>query len=273
MTIPTKKLNNGIEIPVLGLGTWKAREGEEVENAVLWALGAGYRLIDTAKIYRNEEGVGRGIKRSGIPRGEIFVTTKLWSEEQGYESGLRAIDESLNKLQLDYVDLYLIHWPYTNMMSGENYRPESWKALEEIYKAGKAKAIGVSNYTIEHLEEMRDYAKVPPMVNQVEFHPFLFQKELMDYCNKNNIALEAYSPLARTVRLNDSTLRHVADKYKKTSAQIMLRWNVQHGNIVIPKSVNKERIKENIDIFDFEISADDMASLDSLNENYRIVAG
>jgi diketogulonate reductase-like aldo/keto reductase len=273
MDIPTKKLNNGLEMPVVGLGTWQSAEGREVEDAVLWALQSGYRLIDTAKIYGNEQGVGRAISQSKIPREELFITTKLWNTDQGYESGLKAFDESLKRLGLNYIDLYLIHWPFVQWTRGENRRKESWQALEEIYQSGRAKAIGVSNYTIEHLEEMKTYAKILPTINQVEFHPFLFQKELMEYCQKESIMLEAYSPLSRGEKINDSHITKIAEKYKKTNAQIMIRWSIQHGNVVIPKSVSQDRIKDNINVFDFELSAEDMAILDSLNENYRIVLG
>lgn len=271
MELPVKKLNNGLEMPVVGLGVWKIPEGDEVEMAVTWALEAGYRLIDTAKIYGNEKGVGRAVAKSGIPREQIFVTTKLWNTDQGYESTLLAIDESLARLNMTYVDLYLIHWPFTGGTSGENKRAETWKAMEEIYKAGKAKAIGVSNYNIQHLEEMTTYASIPPVVNQVEFHPFLYQKELMDYCSNRNIALEAYCPLSRGVKLADSRITAIARKHQKTNAQVMIRWSIQHGNIVIPKSSHRERIEENIRVFDFELSDAEMEILDGLNENYRLV--
>jgi diketogulonate reductase-like aldo/keto reductase len=218
MNIPTKKLNNGLEMPMLGLGTWKAKDGDEVEQAVLWALEAGYRLIDTAKIYGNEQGVGSAIAKSKIPREEIFLTTKLWNEDQGYESALKAVDGSLSRLNVAYVDLYLIHWPTTNLTVGENRRQETWKAMEEILHSGKAKAIGVSNFTITHLEEMKAYANIPPAINQVEFHPFLFQKDLLDYCQKSNIALEAYSPLSRGQKMTDDRITAIAEKYRKSNA-------------------------------------------------------
>jgi diketogulonate reductase-like aldo/keto reductase len=268
-------LNNGVQMPAMGLGVWKAEDGKEVEQAVLWALEAGYRLIDTAKIYNNEDGVGRAIKQSGIPREEIFVTTKLWNEDQGYDTGLKAIDGSLQRLGLDYVDLYLIHWPITVKPAADidlslpTKRPETWKAMEEIYKAGKAKAIGVSNYAIKHLEEMKSYASVPPAVNQVEFHPFLVQEQLLNYCKANNIIVEAYCPLIHGTKLNDDRITAVAKKYNKSNAQILIRWSIQHGCVPIPKSTRQDRIKENIVVFDFELSAEDMAALDQLNENYR----
>jgi diketogulonate reductase-like aldo/keto reductase len=268
------KLNNGTEIPVIGLGVWKLVEGEEVENAVKYALDAGYRMIDTAMIYENEAGVGRAIKNSGLAREDIFITTKLWNEDQGYESALKAIDTSLVLLGLDYADLYLIHWPAaSDIWAGKvviNKREETWKAMEEIYGSGKAKAIGVSNYTIRHLEEMKAYAKIPPMVDQVEFNPFLYQKDLLKYCREHNIVLEAYSPLFHGERLNDEKIGLFAKKYNKSNAQILIRWSLQHGCVVIPKSAHKDRITQNIDVFDFEISSDDMEKIDALNHDLHL---
>ncbi len=265
-------LNNGVEMPIIGLGTYKAPEGAEVVNEVTWALNAGYRLIDTAKIYKNEEGVGEAINNSGIPREEIFLTTKLWNPDQGYETTLKAIDESLEKLKLEYVDLYLVHWPTTDPEAKEsnNKREETWKAMEEIYKSGKAKAIGVSNYTITHLEEMKKYATILPSVNQVEFHPYLFQKELLEYCKANNILLEAYRPLTNGKKMSNEVIDGIAKKYDKTNAQVLIRWSIQNGCVPLPKSVHKERIEENISVFDFELTEDDMNSIDSLNENFRL---
>jgi diketogulonate reductase-like aldo/keto reductase len=264
-------LNNGTQMPVVGFGTYKSKDGEEVSNAVKWALQAGYRLIDTAMIYKNEEGVGKGIKESGIPREEIFVTTKLWNADQGYESALLAIDESLKKLDLSYVDLYLVHWPTASVDESEtnNKREETWKAMEEIYKSGKAKAIGVSNYTIKHLEEMKKYATIMPVVNQVEFHPFLYQEELLNYCKQNNIVLNAYRPLTNGQKIDNEIIKNIAKKYNKSNIQILIRWSMQHGCIPIPKSIYKERIEENIKVFDFELSVEDMKALDALNENIR----
>lgn len=266
-------LNNKTEIPVIGFGVYKIPEGAEVENAVKCALGAGYRMIDGAMIYGNEEGVGKAIRESGIRREDIFVTTKLWNTDQGYENALKAIDVSLAKLGLSYVDLYLVHWPTAGDASkGEsvNKREETWKAMEEIYKSGKAKAIGVSNYTITHLEEMKNYAKIPPAINQVEFHPFLYQKELLDYCKQTGIAFEAHSPLMHGEHLDNEIIKNIAQKHGKGCTQILLRWSLQHGAIPIPKSTQKERIEENIQVFDFELSLEEMEQLDGLNQNLHI---
>ncbi len=257
----TAKLNNGVEIPMLGLGTWESADGSECENAVSDAIQVGYRHIDTAAAYRNEKSVGKGIKKSGISRDEIFVTTKLWNQSHDDPEG--ALEESLEKLQLDYVDLYLIHWPVPQ-------RNSSWKMLEKFLEEGKCKSIGVSNFTIRHLEELFKQSKIVPAVNQVEFTPYLFQKELLEYCKSKGIQLEAYSPLTRGVKLKDQRLVDIAKKYNKTPAQILIKWNLQHGLVVIPKSTKKERLIENSDVFDFQISNEDMAKLDSFNENFRI---
>lgn len=263
MEINTKvKLNNNLEMPILGFGTWKLEDGEETENAVLHALKSGYRHIDTATFYGNEESIGRAIKKSGIKREKIFVTTKLWNDDHDYAE--RAFQESLKRLELDYIDLYLIHWPV------QGKRKESWKVLEELYKQGKCKTIGVSNYTIGHLEELFGFCKVVPAVNQVEFNVFLYQKELLEFCESKNIQLEAYCPLARAGKLKDQRLLEISKKYSKTPAQLMLRWLLQHNVVAIPKSMHKERIEENSNLFDFEISKKDMELLDGLNENYRV---
>jgi diketogulonate reductase-like aldo/keto reductase len=265
-------LNNGTKIPPIGFGVFRVPEGEEVMNAVTLALKAGYRLIDTAMMYKNEEGVGKAIKNSGIPREEIFVTTKLWNTDQGYESTLKAIDTSLGKLGLTYVDLYLIHWPTANadLNVSENKREETWKAMEEIYKSGKVKAIGVSNYTITHLEEMKKYLTIIPAVNQVEFHPFLYQKELLQYCKENSITLQAHSPLADGKSNENEKVSNIAKKYNKSNSQIMIRWGIQHEAIPIPKSVHKERIEENINVFDFKLTDEEMETLNSLNINLHV---
>ncbi|MGC9357760.1 MAG: aldo/keto reductase [Anaerolineae bacterium] len=274
----TVTLNNGVEIPRFGLGTWQIRDGRPVRRAIEWALEAGYRLIDTAAMYGNERGVGQAVKQSGIPREEIFVTTKLWNNDHGYEPALRAFDESMRKLGLDYVDLYLIHWPVSGL------RAETWRALEEIYEEGRARAIGVSNYTIRHLEDLLGGAGTAPAanhpsssgrsptvpaVNQVEFHPWLYQKDLLDYCVEHDILLEAYSPLTKGRRLDNPALRELAEAYGKSPAQILIRWALQHDIVVIPKSDDKEHIQENTDVFDFEISERDMCRLDDLDENYH----
>jgi diketogulonate reductase-like aldo/keto reductase len=269
----TVKLNNGVDMPVIGFGTYKIPEGSEVETAVKLALEAGYRMIDTATKYENEAGIGKALDRYGLLREEFFVSTKVWNADQGYESTLKAIDESLQKLGLSYVDLYLVHWPTAgdpNINQSINKREETWRAMEEIYKSGKAKAIGVSNYTMGHLEEMKAYATIMPAVNQVEFHPFLFQDGLLNYCKKNNIILEAYCPLARAKRLEEKHILEIARKYNKTGAEILIRWSLQHGAVPIPKSVHDERIKENINVFDFELREEDMKTLDGLDENMRI---
>lgn len=267
----TIRLNNGSEIPVIGLGTYKTEDGDEVQRAVEWALEAGYRMIDTAAVYGNEKGVGHAIKSSGIPREELFVTTKLANRDQGYDLALSAIDVSLARLGLDTVDLYLVHWPSASEDRSEtiNKRAETWRAMEKLYNSGKAKAIGVSNYCVWHLEEMKGYAHIPPMVNQVEFHPFLYQKELLDYCTNNRIILEAYSPLVKARKMENGVLGRIAEKYGKSIAQVLIRWSLQKGCVVIPKSVRKERITENISVFDFELADEDMEAIDTLHSNDR----
>ncbi|MCU7494813.1 MAG: aldo/keto reductase [Ignavibacteria bacterium] len=265
LTIEDKaKLNNGVEIPYLGLGVYKSAPGSETYNAVRWALEAGYRHIDTAAFYKNEKDVGRAVKDSGIPREEIFVTTKLWNDDHGYEKTLRGFEVSLKNLGFDYMDLYLLHWPVSGL------RNDSYRALETILKESKARAIGVSNYTTSHLTELLSSCRTVPAVNQVEFSPFLYQKRVLEFCRQNEIQLEAYSPLARASKLSDERLREVAGHYGKTAAQMMVRWALEHKIVIIPKSTHKERIFENADVFNFEISEGDMEILDSLDENYRV---
>ena len=260
----TLKLNNGVDIPIIGLGTWTLT-GKDAYNAVLIALQAGYRLIDTAMMYGNERNIGEAVNDSDIPREEIFVTTKVWNTDHGYDKALKAFERSLRKLNMSYVDLYLIHWPVTGL------RNETWKALEKIYKDGKARSIGVSNFTILHLNELFKTTSTIPAVNQVEFSPFLYQKELMEFCQANKIVVEAYSPLTRGNKLDNDQLKAIGKKYGKTTAQILLRWGIQHNIIQIPKSRSKSHIIENIDIFDFQLDNDDMVQLDNLNENFRNV--
>jgi diketogulonate reductase-like aldo/keto reductase len=258
------KMNNGVEIPQFGLGVYLTKAGSECINAVNWALEAGYRLIDTARIYGNEKEVGEAVRNCGIKREEIFITTKLWNDDHGYESTLKAFDKSLKTLSVDYIDLYLIHWPV------KGKRKDTWKAFEKIYESGYCKAIGVSNYMIHHLEELFTYANVIPTVNQVEFSPYNYQKDLLSFCTKNNIILEGYSPLTRMKRLKDPKVVPIAEKHKKTVAQVLIRWAIEHDLVVIPKSAHMDRIIENADIFDFELDNLDMKVLDYLDEGYRV---
>ena len=260
----TARLNNGVEIPYLGLGVYLAGPGAGTRNAVQHALQAGYRHIDTASSYGNEQEVGIALQKNRIPREEIFITTKLWNSDHGYDETIRACRESLRTLGLSYMDLYLIHWPV------EKLRNETWKAMIALQEEGKCRAIGVSNYTIRHLEELLADSPVVPAVNQVEFSPFLYQKDLLDFCRSCGIQLEAYSPLTRGKKLNHPTITSIAGRYGKTPAQIMIRWPLQHNVVVIPKSANQRRIYENADVFDFEISSEDLALLDSLNEDFRV---
>jgi diketogulonate reductase-like aldo/keto reductase len=258
------RLDNGVEMPVLGLGVWLIPSGEETRRAVRDALECGYRLIDTARAYGNERDVGRALLESGLPREEVFVTTKLWNSDHGYEAARRACRASLGDLGLDYIDLYLVHWPVPGL------RRETWKAMAALQNEGICRAIGVSNYTIRHLEELREESSVPPAVNQVEFHPFLYQRELLDYCRRRGIAVEAYSPLARGVRLSEPALVSVGRKYGKTPAQVLIRWALQHGTVPIPKSSRPERIRENAAVFDFSLAPGDMETLDRLDEGLRV---
>jgi len=286
LTIESKvPLNDGRLIPQLGLGVWQTRAGATCKAAVLAALEAGYRHIDTASMYGNEESVGAAIRKSGIPREQIFVTTKLWNSDHGNPE--RALETSLRKLQMDYLDLYLIHYPVRQ-------RIQSWHALELLRERGKARSIGVSNFTINHLTELLRQTKTIPSVNQVEFHPYLYQRDLLEFCRHSGIVLEAYSPLTKGERLKDRKLVAIANKYPtspregansrsrpsilekfsrhsntKSTAQILIRWALQHGLVVIPKSANPKRILENADVFDFEISRADMELLDGFNEDLR----
>ena len=264
----TTILHNGVKMPWFGLGVFKVEEGPELVNAVKTAITHGYRSIDTAAIYANEEGVGKGIeeglKAAGISREELFVTSKVWNSDLGYESTIAAYERSLQKLGLDYLDLYLIHWP----VEGE-YK-EAWRALETLYKEGKVKAIGVSNFQIHHLEDLFKDAEVKPMVNQVERHPRLTQKELQAFCQKNDIQLEAWSPLMQGELLSNEVIKEIADKHNKSVAQTILRWDLQQGVVVIPKSTKEHRIVENADVFDFELTEEEMQIIDGLNQDYRV---
>ncbi|MCM3354763.1 MULTISPECIES: glyoxal/methylglyoxal reductase [Bacillus] len=260
----TVKLHNGVEMPWFGLGVFKVENGSEATESVKAAIKNGYRSIDTAAVYKNEEGVGIGIKESGVAREELFITSKVWNEDQGYDTTLAAFEKSLERLQLDYLDLYLIHWP------GKDKYKDTWRALEKLYKDGKIRAIGVSNFQVHHLEELLKDAEIKPMVNQVEFHPRLTQKELRDYCKKQGIQLEAWSPLMQGQLLDNDVLTQIAEKYNKSVAQVILRWDLQHEVVTIPKSIKEHRIIENADIFDFELSQEDMDKIDALNQDERV---
>ncbi|MFE9275519.1 aldo/keto reductase [Paenibacillus glucanolyticus] len=255
-------LNDGVKMPWLGLGVWKTKEGEEVIQSVKSAIAAGYRSIDTAAVYGNEEGVGQAIRESGVSRDELFITTKVWNEDQGYEKTLQAFETSRKKLGLDFIDLYLVHWP------GKDKYLDTWKALIHLQREGLVRSIGVSNFQIRHLQHIMEDTGVVPVVNQVELHPLLSQKELQGYARENHIVLEAWSPLMQG-NLDQPVLAQIAEKYGKTTAQVILRWDIQNGIIVIPKSIKDHRIRENAGIFDFELSAADMAAIDGLNQNKR----
>jgi methylglyoxal/glyoxal reductase len=257
-------LNNGVKMPLLGLGVYDMYS-REAEQAVEWALGIGYQLIDTASMYENEVEIGNGIRQSGVNRKDIFLTTKVNNSEQGYDSTLRAFDLSMKKLNCEYIDLYLVHWPM------KETRKETWRALEYLYSSGQVRAIGVANYLLPFLDELDTYKTINPTVNQVEFSPYLFQKELLKRCQEQHIQLQAYTPLLRGQRFDDTRLIALAVKYQKTPAQIILRWAIQQGISTVPKSSNLVRLKENFDIFDFELTAEDINYMNTFNENLRVV--
>jgi diketogulonate reductase-like aldo/keto reductase len=262
--MPTATLNNGVTMPMLGMGTFGLISGESARLSLVWALQTGYTLFDTAYVYGNEKDLGEAIRDTQFPRDRVFVTTKLWNTDHGYKPALAAFRQSLHDLKLDYVDLYLIHWP----IAGK--RDDTWRALQEIYHSGKARAIGVSNYTVGHLDELLGWAEVVPAVNQVEFSPFLYQRELLDYCRARGIQLEAYSPLTRKRRLADPVVVEIAQRLGIDPAQVLLRWVVQHGVVALFKSVHQGHIRRNARIFEFELADEDMAALDALDEALHI---
>jgi methylglyoxal/glyoxal reductase len=257
------KLNNAVEIPRLGLGTFRTREGHEIHASVQYALDADYRLIDTATVYGNETGIGEALKASGVPREDLFITTKVWNSDQGYKSALRAFEESARKLQLDVIDLYLIHWPVEGKFT------ETWKALEELQESGRVRAVGVSNFLSNHLEELMRSANVVPAVNQIEFHPHLQSPELIGTCHELGIRVEAWSPLMKGAVMEVPELVQIGDRHGKSAAQVSIRWMLQKDIICIPKSTNRSRIEENADVFDFELSGEEMALINSLDRGQR----
>ncbi|HHP1112718.1 TPA: aldo/keto reductase [Bacillus thuringiensis] len=261
-------LNNGVEMPWFGLGVFKVEEGPELVEAVKSAIKAGYRSIDTAAIYGNEKAVGEGIRAgieaTGIAREELFITSKVWNADQGYETTIAAYEESLKKLGLDYLDLYLVHWP------SEGKYKDTWRALETLYKEKRVRAIGVSNFQIHHLQDVMKDAEIKPMINQVECHPRLTQKELQAFCKEQGIQMEAWSPLMQGQLLDNETLQEIAEKHGKTTAQVILRWDLQNGVITIPKSTKEHRIIANADVFNFELTKEDMEKIDALNQNHRV---
>ncbi|GIN40938.1 MULTISPECIES: aldo/keto reductase [Heyndrickxia] len=258
-------LNNGLKMPQLGFGVWQV-EDNQATDAVAKALEVGYTSIDTAMIYKNEKGVGKALQQSSVPREELFITTKVWNTDQGYENTLRAFDESLERLGLDYVDLYLIHWPTPEY---DQY-VDTYKALEKLYKDGRVKAIGVCNFDIEHLERILNECEIKPVLNQVECHPYLIQSELKEFCAKHDIFVEAWSPLQQGGEvLNNESVKKIAETHGKTPAQVVLRWHLQNNTIVIPKSVTPSRIEENFNVFDFELSTNEMEEINKLNRNER----
>lgn len=255
------KLNSGTTIPVIGFGTWQIVF--HTKRKVTEAINAGNRLIDTAKVYGNEVGVGEAVRACGVPRDELFITTKLWNGDQGYDSALLAYDNSLKRLQLDYVDLYLIHWPSDDL----DKRQDSWRALSELYKSGKVKAVGVSNYYADQIAEAVTATGVMPAVNQIEFHPFIYyeMQPTLEFCQREGIVVEAYSPLARGHHMQDPVINDIAEKHGKTNAQVLLRWCLQHGTVPIPKTSNPDRMRENLDVFDFKLTKQDMDKLNNLS--------
>lgn len=257
-------LNNGIKMPLLGAGTYRAGEDSQAQQTVRWAIELGYRSIDTASVYENETSVGQAIADSDVPREELFVTSKVWNDDQGYDETLRAFDASLQRLQMDYLDLYLIHWPVRGKIH------DTWRALETILHEGRATAIGVSNFLQQHLEELLEQARTKPAVNQIEFHPRLQQPQLIDFCRQHAIQIEAWSPLMKGKVFEMPELKRIGDQYGKSAGQVTLRWQIQRGIATIPKSVKRERLQANADIFDFVLNDDDVQAINALDQNYRV---
>lgn len=266
MRSPLITLNNGVEIPQLGLGVYDPQFGDETERAILAALECGYRHIDTATVYRNEAQVGAALKNSGLPREEIFVTTKVWDTDQGYDKTLHAFEQSLKALKTDYIDLYLVHWPVRET------RKETWRALEHLFREKRLRAIGVSNYLAPHLEELLTYAEIIPAVNQFEITPFLQSPETTALCQKHGIHVESYSPLVRGRKKDHQSLQNLAQKYNRSSYQILIRWALDRGFITIPKSSTPERIRDNFSVFDFSLSAEDLNLMNSFHDGTRVAA-
>jgi len=262
---PVVQLNNGIDIPALGFGVWQIEDQKVCEDTVVKAIQTGYRMIDTAAIYQNEVGVGKAIQNSGVSREDLFITSKVWVQDSGYEKTKAAFQKTLGRLQLDYLDMYLIHWPYGDFLG-------SWKAMEELYHEGKIKAIGVCNFPVEKLEELSANSTVAPVINQIELHPVFQQKELQVYNREHNIITQPWSPLGNGNEelLNNKALKTIAEKYHKTVPQVILRWHLQEGFVVIPKSVTPSRIEENFNVFDFELSEDEMNVVRSLDTGKRL---
>lgn len=260
-------LRNGIVIPCVGFGTWQTPDGQVAEESVKTAIQYGYRHIDSAALYENEASVGRGIAGCGVARKELFITSKVWNTERGYNKTIKAFDRTLDNLGLDYIDLYLIHWPANKKQFAdwENINLDTWRAMTEIYKSGRAKAIGVSNFMPHHLEALMK-TEIKPMVNQIEFHPGFMQQETVSYCKKNIIQVEAYSPLGTGRMLANNVLKEIAAKYNKSVAQLCIKWCLQHDILPLPKSVTPSRIKENSEVFDFEIKVEDMEIIDSMED-------
>lgn len=258
------QLNNGVTMPWLGFGVFRINDGQDVERAIMYALETGYRSIDTATVYKNERGVGKAIRESGIPREKIFLTTKVWNDDQREMRTLLAFEESLKRLVTEYVDLYLVHWPV------KGFYKKTWQDMEKIYQSGRARAIGVSNFQTHHLEDIMLDCQTTPCVNQIEFHPLLVQPDLLRFCQSQQIQVEAWSPLMEGQIVVEPIVQKLAEKYHKTPAQIVLRWDLQHEVVTIPKSTHSNRIAENAQIFDFEISLPDMNLLDELDEGKRV---